>query len=255
MNKLEILKNSLREKKCVKIIAGINNFDIERVKKVVSAAEQGGATAVDIAAEENIIYVTKEMSDLPIFVSSIEAKKLIMAAKNGADVLEIGNFDALYIQDKTMSCDEIFEIAKETKDFLNTFNREVLLSVTVPGHIEIAEQIKLAQKLEEINVDIIQTEGSSFSNACSAGAKGLLEKAQVSIANTVELTRNVEIPVMTASGITPTTANMAFAAGASAIGVGSCINKLESTLEMIAVVRSIVNSVNEFRPSKELIRV
>ena len=45
---------------------------------------------------------------------------------------------------------------------------------------------------------------------------------------------------MTASGITTTTAAMAFAAGASAIGVGSCVNKLNSEIEMIAMARAIV---------------
>ena len=52
-------------------------------------------------------------------------------------------------------------------------------------------------------------------------------------------------PVMTASGITTTTAPLAFASGASAIGVGSCVNKLNSTIAMIAVVRSLVESVSK----------
>jgi len=59
------------------------------------------------------------------------------------------------------------------------------------------------------------------------------------------LARNVEIPIMTASGITPTTASMAFAAGASAIGVGSCINKLDSALSMMAVATSLVEIANK----------
>ena len=90
-------------------------------------------------------------------------------------------------------------------------------------------------------------EGAAIANVSSAGARGLLETAQVSIANTIELTRNVEIPVMTASGITSTTSAMAFAAGASAIGVGSCINKLNSTIEMIAAVKSLVATTNRTR--------
>ena len=61
----------------------------------------------------------------------------------------------------------------------------------------------------------------------------MLETASVSIANTIELARNVDIPVMTASGLTTTTVPMAFAAGASAVGVGSCVNKLKSEIEMI----------------------
>ena len=48
---------------------------------------------------------------------------------------------------------------------------------------------------------------------------------------------------MTASGITSTTAPLAIAAGACGVGVGSCINKLSSTLEMAATARSIVEAV------------
>jgi hypothetical protein len=59
---------------------------------------------------------------------------------------------------------------------------------------------------------LIQTEGAATVTAQSAGARGLLETAQVSISNTIELTRNTSIPIMCASGITTTTAPMAFAA-------------------------------------------
>ena len=61
---------------------------------------------------------------------------------------------------------------------------------------------------------------------------------------TIEISRNVDIPVMTASGITPTTAALAFAAGASAIGVGSCINKLDSSIAMVAVATQLVEIAN-----------
>jgi hypothetical protein len=37
---------------------------------------------------------------------------------------------------------------------------------------------------------------------------------------------------------------MAIAAGASGIGVGSAINKLSSEIEMIAVVRSLVEALS-----------
>lgn len=242
MDKVESLKRSLREKRCVKVISGINNFNIEKVKKVVTAAEQGGATAVDIAAREDLIYVTREITDLPIFVSSIKPEELKMAVDNGADVLEIGNYDALYNEGLRITAEEVLEITRKTRELVGN---NVMLSVTVPGHIDIAEQIELAKELETFGVDLLQTEGAAVSNVQSHGTQGLLEKAQVSIANTIELTRNVNIPVMTASGITQVTAPLAIAAGASAIGVGSCVNKLESTLEMVSTVRSIVQSVNE----------
>ena len=241
MNRIESLKRDLREKRCVKIIAGINNFDMEKVKKVVVAADQGNASAVDVAAREDIIFVTKEITDIPVFVSSIKPEELAMAARAGADVLEIGNYDALYADGLRISAEEVLEITRKTIELVG---KDVMLSVTIPGHIDVSEQIHLAQELEMLGVDLIQTEGAAITDAKSAGARGLIEKAHVSISNTIELVRNVNIPVMTASGITPTTASLAFAAGASAIGVGSCVNKLNSTLEMLAVIRSIVETVN-----------
>ena len=253
MKRLESLRRSLSSKKCVKVIAGINNFDVEQIKKVISAADQGGASAIDISAREDILFVAREMTDMPIFVSSVVPEELAMAARNGATALEIGNYDALYAENRTISTSEIREIASRTIELVRSEGRreDVLVCVTVPGHIEISEQIRLAVELEEMGVDMIQTEGSAFVDVQTSGARALLEKAQVSISNTIELARNIEIPVMTASGITSTTANMAFAAGASAIGVGSCVNKLSTNIEMIAIVRSIVSHVNEFRPSRE----
>jgi len=240
MKTIENLRNSIKEKNCVKIIAGIDNYDIENVLKVIHTADKGGADAVDIAAGEDIIKLAKENTELAVFVSSTEPEKLLMAKENGADVLEIGNFDAFYKKGIRISAKEVLEITKRTVELVG---KDIMLSVTVPGHINISEQIGLAQELEAIGIDIIQTEGASTIEAKSAGARGLMEKALVSVSNTIELVKNVDIPIMTASGITSTTAPMAFAAGASAVGVGSCVNKLGSEIEMLATVKSIVEAV------------
>lgn len=242
MNKIETFKRDLSEKRAIKVIAGIDNFDIEKIKKVVSAAEQAKASAVDLAYGENIYQIAKELTELPIFVSSINPQELANAVEYGADAIEIGNFDALYRKGMRMGADEVLAIVNETLTALN--GRQTFISVTVPGHIEVSEQIKLAQALEALNIDLIQTEGAATIEAQSAGARGLLETAQVSISNTLELTRNTEIPVMTASGITTTTAPLAFAAGASAVGVGSCVNKLDSVISMIAVIRTLVENAS-----------
>ena len=55
MKRILNFKKSMNERKAIKIIAGIDNFDMDRVRNVVSAATQGGATAVDICwnKEEN----------------------------------------------------------------------------------------------------------------------------------------------------------------------------------------------------------
>ena len=241
MKRINLFKKDLEAKKAVKIIAGIDNFDIDRVRSVVIAADRAGASAVDVSANEEIIKMAKETTSLPVFVSSIVPEDLAMAVKAGADAIEIGNFDALYKKGMRMSAMEILDIVKETLALIGKSN--VFVCVTVPGHIDVASQIALAKELEELNIDLIQTEGAATVEAQSEGARGLLETASVSIANTIELARNVEIPVMTASGLTTTTVPMAFAAGASAVGVGSCVNKLKSEIEMIAAATAIVESV------------
>jgi len=56
MSRIESFKRALSEKRAVKIIAGIDNFDVENVKKVVMAASNSGASAIDICADTDIIY-------------------------------------------------------------------------------------------------------------------------------------------------------------------------------------------------------
>ena len=71
----------------------------------------------------------------------------------------------------------------------------------------------------------------------------LINHAEATIANTMELFKNTALPIMTASGITAQTAPLAFAAGANAVGVGSAVNKLNTEIEMCATIMSIVGTV------------
>jgi len=252
MRRINLFKEHLEEKRAVKIIAGIDNFDMENVKKVITAANQAGASAIDICADREIIKMARTLTELPLFVSSIVPEELAMAMELGADAIELGNFDALYKNGLRMSSEEILNLTKRTLSLIN--RSETFFSVTIPGHISVGEQIQLARQLEELGIDLIQTEGAAIANAQSEGARGLMETAQVSIANTIELSRNVELPIMTASGITTTTAAFAFTAGASAIGVGSCINKLDSSIAMLSVAKSLVE-IASFNRQRTLSRV
>ena len=236
MSRIESFKRALNEKRAVKIIAGIDNFDAENVKKVVIAASNSGASAVDICANPDIIAIVRDLTDLPIFVSSVDPEELAHAVILGADAVELGNFDALYKKGISFSSEQVLNLAKRTKELI----ADTFFCVTIPGELEIGEQIKLARELEEIGVDLIQTEGHFTNETPSNGVRGLIERAELTISNTIELSRNIELPIMTATGINPTTASLAFAAGASAIGCGSCVNKLDSELSMLAVSRSLV---------------
>ena len=242
MNKIEHFKRHLSERRAVKVISGIDNFDAEKVCNVVRAAEIGGASAVDICFDRDIIKMVKDLTHLPVFVSSISPEELAEAVRLGADAVEIGNFDALYKKGMRAGAEEVLNIARETKRLLGDTN--AFICVTVPGHIDISEQISLALKLEEMEIDLLQTEGAASNTPSKTGARGLMQLAEVSISNTIELVRNVSIPVMTASGLTASTAAMAFAAGASAIGIGSCVNKLSSVIAMAASVKAVTEAVN-----------
>lgn len=236
MSRIESFKRALDEKRAVKIIAGIDNFDAEKVKKVVLAASNSGASAVDICADPDIIAMVRNLTDLPVFVSSVDPEELAHAVALGADAVELGNFDALYKKGISFSSSQVLNLAKRTKELIEgTF-----FCVTIPGELEISEQIELARDLEELGIDLIQTEGHFSNESPSNGVRGLIERAELTISNTIELSRNIELPIMTATGINPTTASLAFAAGASAIGCGSCVNKLDSEISMLAVSKSLV---------------
>lgn len=250
MSRIDIFKKHLDEKRAVKVIAGIDNHDLELARKVVYAAEQAHASAVDVSFDKEIISMAKEVTELPIFVSSVNPAELRAAIDLGADAIEIGNFDTLYKNGTKISCAEVLKIAQETMKLVA--NTGIFVCVTVPGHLNIKDQISLAVQLEELGVDLIQTEGAATTRASHSGARGLMEIAEVSISNTIELSRNLSIPVMTASGISSVTAPMAFAAGASAIGVGSCINKCENLLAMMAAARSVVESVSRVSEDEKL---
>jgi thiamine monophosphate synthase len=72
---------------------------------------------------------------------------------------------------------------------------------------------------------------------------GLIEKAAPTLAAAHSISRAVSVPVLCASGLSAVTAPLAIAAGASGVGVGSAVNQLQSEIEMIAVVRSLVESL------------
>ena len=237
MSRIESFKEKKKKKRAVKIIAGIDNFDAESVRKVVMSASNSGANAVDICADPDIIAMARDITDIALFVSSINPQELAHAVALGADAVELGNFDALYKKGQTFTASQVLRLARETRELIGD---DVFFCVTIPGELEVGEQIELARDLEALGVDLIQTEGHFTNETPSNGVRGLIERAELTISNTIELSRNVDIPIMTATGINPTTASLAFAAGASAIGCGSCVNKLDSEISMLAVSKSLV---------------
>lgn len=226
--------------RALKIITGLNNFNPERVAATVKAADLGGATFVDIAAEPNLVRLARQLTNLPICVSAVEPELFAIAVEAGADLIEIGNFDSFYAQGRRFEAEEVLALTQATRSLLPN----ITLSVTVPHILELDRQVQLAEALVKAGADIIQTEGGTSSNPTHAGTLGLIEKAAPTLAAAYEISRAVSVPVLCASGISSVTAPMAIAAGAAGVGVGSAINQLNSEVAMVAAVRSLVEALS-----------
>src|SRR5579883_1695654 len=92
------LQNALDNGRALKIISGLHNFNADRVAATVKAADRGGATFVDIAADPDLVRLAKQLTHLPVCVSAVEPAKFAIAVDAGADLIEIGNFDSFYAQ-------------------------------------------------------------------------------------------------------------------------------------------------------------
>jgi Protein of unknown function (DUF561) len=234
-----LLQTAFAHRSALKVISGLNNFDLERVAAIVRAADQGGATFVDIAADPSLVNLARQLTNLPICVSAVEPELLAAAVNAGADLVEIGNFDSFYAQGRRFSASEVLELTRKTKALLP----HTPLSVTVPHTLELDQQVQLAEDLVAAGADMIQTEGGTSSQPGHAGTLGLIEKAAPTLAAAYELSKAVSVPVLCASGLSSVTVPLAIAAGAAGVGVGSAINQLNSQVAMIAAVRGLVEAL------------
>ena len=244
-NKQKVL-DALKNKNFVKIISGIQNYNKQKSLDVTMSAELGGASAIDISDDPEIIKPLRASVQLPIFVSSIDPLKLVAAQYLGADVLEIGNYESFYNQGKMFTPKEIIEIAQFVKKSLTL---DLLISCTIPATLKVENQIKLAKELLNVGVDILQTEG--FASDVPASDRNDetyrdILKAAPTLANTYELRKVLpNANIISASGIAPKTAPIAILLGANGIGVGNYINSLLSQVQMTEKVREVVESVNK----------
>ncbi len=242
----QTIKDELSSKSLLKVISGLNNFEVQSVKLISEAASLGGADLIDIACKPELVETAIKISSLPVCVSSVEPKLFIDSVKAGASLIEIGNYDTFYAQGINFSDKKVLNLTKETRDLLP----DIPLSVTVPHTMSIDKQVDLAIKLVEEGVDIIQTEGGTSSNPYSPGIQGFFEKSVPTLAATYAIYQEFEkqslnIPIMSASGLSQVTCPMAISCGASAVGVGSVVNKLDNLVSMIAVVRGLKESLKK----------
>ncbi|CAL9129425.1 uncharacterized protein ycf23-like [Musa acuminata AAA Group] len=235
----ESVLRDFRQRRALKIISGLQNFDKDKVASVVIAAEKGGATHVDIACDQELVKLALGLTSLPICVSSVDPLAFPPAVEAGAQMVEIGNYDSFYEMGIQFSSEQILKLARDARRILPS----VTLSVTVPHMLNLPDQVKLAELLEQEGADIIQTEGGKYSSPSKPGVLGLIEKATPTLAAAYSISRAVKIPVMCSSGLSAVTAPMALTAGAAGVGVGSAVNKLNDVVAMIAEVKSIAESL------------
>jgi Protein of unknown function (DUF561) len=233
------LQRAFAIRRALKVISGLNNFDASSVSAIAKAAELGGATFIDIAADPELVKLVKSLINLPVCVSAVEPQKFVEAVAAGADLIEIGNFDSFYAQGRRFEAEEVLALTVQTRTLLPG----ITLSVTVPHILTLDKQVELAEELVKVGADIIQTEGGTSSHPTHSGTLGMIEKAAPTVAAAYEISRAVSVPVLCASGISSVTAPIATAAGAAGVGVGSAINQLNSEIAMIAAVRGLVEAL------------
>lgn len=229
---------ALKDRQALKVIAGIANFDVERVSAIVRAAEAGGAHAVDVAASPEVVKAAKANTRLPVFASAVEPAALAAAAEAGADVLELGNYDAMYLAGQEPTAAEILGWAKET---LRLVGDRVPLCATVSGRLPVEEQVALAKDLEAAGVWLLQTEGQVGPE--SSDPFQALAAATSALGNTVHIREAVSLPLMLAGGFNHVSAPFAVASGAAALGVGKAIVAAGGELEMTEATRRLADAL------------
>nr|YP_009027657.1 hypothetical chloroplast RF23 [Neoporphyra perforata]AGV01121.1 hypothetical chloroplast RF23 [Neoporphyra perforata]AHB35359.1 hypothetical chloroplast RF23 [Neoporphyra perforata]AIA19522.1 hypothetical chloroplast RF23 [Neoporphyra perforata]AIA19731.1 hypothetical chloroplast RF23 [Neoporphyra perforata]AIA19940.1 hypothetical chloroplast RF23 [Neoporphyra perforata] len=241
------ITNDFTNKLALKVITGLNNFNMKKVKQMTQAAEIAKATYVDIAADINIINELRSNSTIPICVSSISAQTLIKCQKADVQILEIGNYDSFYEQGRLFSSKEIMNISKDTKYSLpNT-----TLCVTIPHVLRVEEQIELTRDLERIGVDIVQTEGKSTSLSKNGDLSGIIGRAASTCSSTYAISQNSNMPIVSASGISALTAPISFLYGASGIGIGNNIRQLSNITSMVMYIYEIQTAIENNRSNKQ----
>ncbi len=240
------LNSSFANKQVVKVISGINNFNINKILKVVHAAQMSGATYIDIAANPLIVSCIKKYTDLPICVSSINSQDLLHCVLQGADLVEIGNFDVFYKNGILLSKDQIFKLAEETRLLLPDTD----ICVTIPHFLTLDNQVKLAIDLEKLDINIIQTEGiTNYNMSTFIPIKSIdhiysyTSNASAALSAVYAISNSVNIPVIASSGINAVSAPIAFSYGASAIGIRSAISNLNTVYQMSSYIEEIIFSI------------
>nr|AYR05921.1 hypothetical protein [Lithothamnion sp.] len=236
---------SLKEpllKKNLKIITGINNFNVGQVVEIAKAADIAGATYIDMAANRIMIREVKKNTNLPICISSISLQDLCNASLEGVDIIEIGNYDYLYDNEIVFSRKQILGLAKEAIKLFPNLD----ICVTIPHTLSLNEQIYLSCQLEQLGIKILQTEGINIkSRIKSSSLTEFISKAYPSLSATYAISQTVKVPVIASSGINLVSASLAILYGASGIGISTSVKNCTDIHAKSIYIKEIMNSMKE----------
>jgi len=237
------LNDMFTKKKVIKIISGIDNTNFNAILKYIKTCETSNATYIDIIANPKIVSLVKNITNLPICVSSISVKALYDCVKAGADIIEIGNFDSFYNEGIVLSASQILEIAKQARTLFPCID----ICVTIPYTLKLEQQVILALQLEKIGINIIQTEGKLIqsNHDINNGDKNLYNSicyASLALSSVYYLSQSINIPIIASSSVNSVNAPLALAYGASGIGIKSAISNLSSIKQMSSYINEIVCS-------------
>lgn len=248
---IEIFKKHIREKRAVTINTGAENLNLEHIAKICRASQTSKASAVCVAPQKNAIDTARKNTKLPIFAISIHPFEILEAVKNNVDGIIVGNFEESYKKSQKYNIEEIYDIILETFGLINDY--DVYKCVTIPACLDTEDQIKLAKKLEILDVDLIQTEG--LKQITQRRQILYVKDAQSTIQNTSILYQNTKNPIMTSGLINEKNVSQAFSQGASAVLIGSAVNKTDTEAQMNAIIAKIVGSISHRNSiNREIIR-
>nr|YP_009313046.1 Hypothetical protein ycf23 [Dermonema virens]SCW21300.1 Hypothetical protein ycf23 [Dermonema virens] len=224
-----------QEKRFLKAILGIDNFQIGEFVGNLKAFEVGGATCLDIGANTDLLQEVKKIVSIPICVSSISVSELEKCYYAGADVLELGNFDIFYSKNIHFTSQQIIATTKKLRERLPS----ACVCITIPHILSLNEQLLLAQELERLGVDMLQTEGSFSKLAKKSNLLNTFYNASATLSSTMVLSERIGIPIIASSGINPLTAPLAILSGASGVGIGSYFRDFSVPLDVSKEVSEV----------------
>nr|YP_010728616.1 hypothetical protein P6G74_pgp050 [Phymatolithon calcareum]WEA76918.1 hypothetical protein [Phymatolithon calcareum] len=226
----------------MKIITGINNFNVDQVLEIVKVADIAGATYLDVAANRIIVKEVRKNTNLPICVSSISLQDLYNAALEGVDVIEIGNYDYFYENNIYFSQKQILSLAQEAMKLFPSID----ICVTIPHTLLLNEQIYLSCQLEYLGIKILQTEGlKSKSSLSGSSLIQFMNKAYPALSATYAISQSVKIPVIASSGMNLVSASLAILYGASGVGIGTSVKNCPTFRKKLIYMQEVMNSMEK----------